>query len=60
MKKVILALAVVSFAFAACNSGETATETPAADSTPKVETPAPVAPVVDTTKAPMAVDTTKK
>lgn len=58
MKKVILALAIVSVAFAACNNGEEKkAETPAVDS-PKVETPAP-APVADTTKAPVA-DTTKK
>lgn len=60
MKKVILALAIVSVAFAACNNGEEKkAETPAVDS-PKVETPAPApAPVADTTKAPVA-DTTKK
>ena len=59
MKKVILALAIVSVAFAACNNEGTKTETPAVDS-PKVETPAPTpAPVADTTKAPVA-DTTKK
>ena len=60
MKKVILALAIVSVTFAACNSGETATETPKTDS-PAVETPAPVAPVAPDTTAPVApVDTTKK
>ncbi len=59
MKKVILALAIVSVAFAACNNEEKKAETPAVDS-PKVETPAPApAPVADTTKAPVA-DTTKK
>lgn len=58
MKKVILALAIVSVSFAACDNGEKKAETPAVDS-PKVETPAPVAPVADTTKAPVA-DTTKK
>ena len=59
MKKVILALAIVSVTFAACNNEGAKTETPAADTT-KVET-APPAPVVadTTTKAPMA-DTTKK
>lgn len=60
MKKVILALAIVSVAFVACNNEEKKAETPAVDS-PKVETPvtpAP-APVADTTKAPVA-DTTKK
>ena len=57
MKKVILALAIVSVAFAACNTEEKKAETPVVDS-PKVETPAP-APVADTTKAPVA-DTTKK
>ncbi|MFM6924295.1 MAG: hypothetical protein ACKOU7_02245 [Ferruginibacter sp.] len=55
MKKVILALAIVSVSFAACNNNEKKEEaTPAADTT-KVEAPAPV----DTTKAPVA-DTTKK
>lgn len=49
MKKVILALAVVSVSFAACNSGDKKTETPTTDS-PKVETP--VAPVDTATKAP--------
>ena len=46
MKKVILALAIVSVTFAACNNGETK-DAPAADST---ATPAPApapAPVVD-------------
>lgn len=55
MKKVILALAVVSFAFAACNNdGET-------KEAAKTDSPAVVAP--DTTKAPVAapvVDTMKK
>ena len=62
MKKVILALAIVSVSFAACNDSEKKAETPAGDST-KVETSAPVAPVVtDTaTKAPMTQkDSTKK
>lgn len=63
MKKVILALAIVSVAFVACNNAET-TETPKADS-PVVETPkvdSPAAPVVTDTaaaKAPVA-DSTKK
>lgn len=52
MKKVILALAIVSVSFAACNSGETAVETPVVD-TPAVENP-----VVDTTVAAPVVDTT--
>lgn len=61
MKKVILALAIVSVSFAACNDSKTE-ETPAVDTT---AAPAPAvvdttaAPVVDTTKAPVA-DTTKK
>ncbi|MBK8520229.1 MAG: hypothetical protein WAT20_09340 [Ferruginibacter sp.] len=60
MKKVILALAIVSVSFVACNDAAK-TETPAADTT---AAPAPVAdttaaPAVDTTKAPVA-DTTKK
>lgn len=62
MKKVILALAVVSFAFVACNNDGEAKEAPKADSpaveTPKVDSPAVVAPVVDTMKK--AVDTLKK
>lgn len=63
MKKVILALAIVSVSFAACNNDAKTEETPAADTT-KVEAPAVVdttaaAPVADTTKAPVA-DTTKK
>ncbi len=61
MKKVILALAIVSVSFAACNDGAKKEETAPVDS-PKVETPAvdtTKAPVVDTTKAPVA-DTTKK
>lgn len=54
MKKVILALAIVSVSFAACNNSDKKEgETPAADTT-KTEAPAP-APVADTTKA----DTTK-
>ena len=51
MKKVILALAIVSVSFAACNSGETKTEAP------KDSVAAPV--VADTMKAPVAVDTMK-
>lgn len=62
MKKVILALAIVSVTFAACNGGETK-ETPAVDS-PKVEaapveTPAPAATDTAAAAAPVA-DTTKK
>ena len=45
MKKVILALAIVSVTFAACNNG-TETETPVVDS-PKVEIPVPAPVVVD-------------
>jgi PBP1b-binding outer membrane lipoprotein LpoB len=62
MKKVILALAIVSVAFVACNNDEKKTETPAGDSTkveaPKVDSPAVVAPVVDTMKK--VVDSVKK
>ena len=54
MKKVILAMAIVSVTFAACNGTET-------KDAPKVDTPAVVAPVVDTTPAAApVVDTTKK
>ena len=60
MKKVILALAIVSVSFAACNNGETTEK--AADSTvvatPPVDTAAK-APVDTAAKAPV-VDTTKK
>ena len=45
MKKVILALAIVSVSFAACNSGET-----------KIDETKPA----DTTAAPVAVDTAAK
>lgn len=63
MKKVILALAIVSVSFAACNNGGE-TEAAKTDSVPPVETPAPVVdtvkvPVADTVKVPVA-DTTKK
>jgi PBP1b-binding outer membrane lipoprotein LpoB len=63
MKKVILALAIVSVSFAACNNADKKEETPAVDTT-AAPAPAPAvdttkAPVVDTTKAPVA-DTTKK
>lgn len=53
MKKVILALAIVSVSFAACNDAGK-TETPVADTT------APVAPVTPDTTAPVAPDTTTK
>jgi hypothetical protein len=63
MKKVILALAIASVSFAACNSGETKTETPAVDTTTKMA-PAPdtskMAPAPDTSKMAPAADTTKK
>ncbi len=60
MKKVILALAIVSVTFAACNNGEK-TETPAVDS-PKVETPVtpPPAPVVDSPAVKMDSPAVKK
>lgn len=50
MKKVILALAIVSVAFVACNNGGESKEAPKAD------TPAVEAPKVDTAAAPK-VDT---
>ena len=60
MKKVILALAIVSVTFAACNGEEKAAETtvdsPKVEAAP-VETPAPVA---DTTAPAPVADTTKK
>ncbi len=63
MKKVILALAIVSVAFVACNNeGETKeaakTDSPAVEA-PKVDTPAAPAVVDTAAKAPVA-DTTKK
>lgn len=66
MKKVILALAIVSVSFAACNSNEKKEEstTPPADSvtapvTTPVDTAAKTAPV-DTAAKAAPVDTTKK
>ncbi len=47
MKKVILALAVVSVTFAACNNGGDSKETSKTDSLPKVDSPAVVAPKMD-------------
>jgi uncharacterized protein involved in high-affinity Fe2+ transport len=62
MKKVILALAIVSVSFAACNNGDKKEETPATDTAAvapvKVDTAA-VKAVVDTAVK-MVVDTTKK
>lgn len=61
MKKVILALAIVSVAFAACNDSAKKEETPATD-TPAVVVPVDTAKTVvpvDTAK-PAATDTTKK
>lgn len=61
MKKVILALAVVSFVFAACNNeGDSKAETPATNDSPKVEAPAPVQPVAPDTASKAVPDTTKK
>lgn len=63
MKKVILALAIVSVSFAACNNGaestEVKTDTPAVE-TPKVDTPAVATPAVDTSAMAPKADTTKK
>lgn len=63
MKKVILALAIVSVTFAACNGGESKTETPA-DTTKveaaPVETPAPAATTDTAAAAAPVADTTKK
>jgi outer membrane lipoprotein SlyB len=68
MKKVILALAIVSVSFAACNNAEKKEgETPTTDTAAKVETPAPAtvdtaakAATVDTAAKAAPVDTTKK
>lgn len=54
MKKVILALAIVSVSFAACDDSAKKEETPAADTT-AAPAPAPA----DTTAAPAPADTTK-
>ncbi|MBL7702050.1 MAG: hypothetical protein JNM14_07355 [Ferruginibacter sp.] len=62
MKKVILALAIVSVSFAACNDSAK-TEEPKTDTAVAapvvVDTAAPVVPV-DTTKPATPADTTKK
>jgi hypothetical protein len=62
MKKVILALAIVSVSFAACNSGESTTEAPKDTVAAPVvaDTTAPTAPAVVDTMKPAVVDTTKK
>lgn len=61
MKKVILALAIVSVSFAACNNGETKTEEKPSDTmtvvTPKMDT---TTMVKDTTIKTTVIDTTKK
>lgn len=62
MKKVILALAIVSVSFAACNSGETKTEeTKTTDTAVVVAAPDTVKVVTDTTvKTTTTIDTLKK
>lgn len=61
MKKVILALAIVSVSFAACNNGETKEAPKDSVVAPVVaDTTAPVAPVVADTTKPAVADTTKK
>ena len=61
MKKVILALAIVSVSFTACNSGDKkAGDTKAPDSTATVKKDTATAPVVKDTTKPAATDTTKK
>ena len=61
MKKVIMALAIVSVSFAACNSGDKKTDEPKTDSTaavkkdtamtaPKADSTAKMAPTADTSK----------
>ncbi len=53
MKKVILALAIVSVSFAACNNGETAVETPVVDSVAAPVVDSVVAPIADSVVAPV-------
>lgn len=64
MKKVILAFAIVTVAFVACNNGETKEEPVKTDSpaveTPKVDTPAVAPATPDTTAKTATPDTTKK
>ena len=61
MKKVIMALAIVSISFAACNSGDKKTDGTKTDSTAAVKKDTAVmAPKADTTKMAPAADTSKK
>ncbi len=60
MKKVILALAIVSVSFTACNSGDKKAEETKTDSTATVKKDTATAPVVKDTTKPAATDTTKK
>ncbi len=58
MKKVILALAIVSVSFAACNSGETKTET--TSDTTTVVAPVDTMTVVTDTTITTSIDTLNK
>jgi len=62
MKKVILALAIVSVSFAACNNGETKTEETKSDTTTVVTPPAApdTVTVVKDTTVKTTIDTLKK
>lgn len=61
MKKVILALAIVSVTFAACNSGETKTEEKSSDTTTVITAPvADTMTVVKDTTVTTTIDTLKK
>ena len=60
MKKVILALAIVSVTFAACNDGDKTEETTTTSDTTKVATPSDSATVVKDTTVTTTIDTLKK
>ena len=60
MKKVILALAIVSVTFAACNDGKTTEETKTSDTTTVVTPTVDTTTVVKDTTVTTTIDTLKK
>lgn len=60
MKKVILALAIVSVTFAACNDGDKSSETTTTSDTTVVATPADSVTVVTDTTIKVTTDTLSK
>lgn len=60
MKKVILALAIVSVTFAACNDGDKSSETTTTSDTTTVATPADSVTVVTDTTIKVTTDTLNK